>query len=413
MLTADADFEKKKFGLGGVAFKDQNDIISQTGFQMAYSYNVKLGDNLNLGMGLNAGLVQWTLDFENLKVQDPSEDILNTARNNASTFRSDFGFRLSSKNFDLGFAVPQFVTSKVNYTNYLKNTNTRFTQNPHYLVNMSYRIQLVEDVWNFKPMVLLRGASGIDPQVDMIGVLDWKKRAYASVGYRTNFAMTLGGGVNMNNGMTLGYNFDRPVNDIKSFTAGSHEIVLGFTLGKSKGGEVTYKMSKEDREVIEAMKKSDAEKSKKLEELEKKLEQFEEKNRTQQKDIERFKKLMEQNDAELEKLKKKQKEILDKAKDDKNNKEPEGVANTSESPSKFIIVLSSFKLMQDAQEYQNILARSGEASKSKIMKDPDGDWFFVYEESFGKKDAAQKRLNQISKTRTETPKIPWIFVGKE
>ena len=230
MFTADAGFKDKKFGLGGALFSDRNNLIAQNGFQLSYAYAIKLNDKLNLGMGFNAGAVQWTLNFDQLKADDASEAVLSNYKSSATTFRSDFGFRLSYDKFDFGLALPQIVSSKVKYNDYLKNANGTYTSIPHYVANLSYLLSFGNDI-KLKPMVVVRGAKDIQPQIDVIGLLDWKNKAYATVGYRTNYALSIGGGVRLAKGVTFGYTFDRPVNNISKYSVGSHEILVGITLG--------------------------------------------------------------------------------------------------------------------------------------------------------------------------------------
>ncbi|MFM9945871.1 MAG: PorP/SprF family type IX secretion system membrane protein [Bacteroidia bacterium] len=230
MMTGDVGFKDKKFGLGGALFSDRNNLIAQNGFQFAYAYNIKLSDSWKIAMGLNAGMVQWTLNFDQLRVDDLSESVLSNVGTNTTTFRSDFGLRLTSEKIDFGIAIPQMVSSKVKYSDYLRNADGKYTTVPHYIANLSYLLALKEGL-NVKPMVVVRGAKGAKPQIDIVGLLDWKSKAYASVGYRTGYAVSIGGGVKMAKGITFGYAFDRPLNDISKVSVGSHEFVLGITIG--------------------------------------------------------------------------------------------------------------------------------------------------------------------------------------
>ena len=236
MFTADAGFKDKKFGIGGLLYSDRNNLIAQNGFQLSYAYTIKLSDKLNLGMGLNAGAVQWTLNLDQLKVDDPSETVLSNYKTNATTFRSDFGLRLSSEKFELGIAIPQLVSSKVNYSDYLNNSKGKYASIPHYIVNLGYLLALKNDI-NIKPMVVVRGAKDINPQIDIVGLLDWKSKAYFTAGYRTGYAASIGGGLRLAKGITFGYTYDRPLNTISTYSSGSHEIVVGITLGGGSSEE--------------------------------------------------------------------------------------------------------------------------------------------------------------------------------
>ena len=92
----------------------------------------------------------------------------------------------------------------------------------------------------------------------MVGLVDLKNKAYASIGYRTNYAVSIGGGVRVSQGLTLGYTFDRPMNAINTVSVGSHEIVVGISLGQrtEEKEEPAKKISSE----LEAKLKADIEK---------------------------------------------------------------------------------------------------------------------------------------------------------
>jgi type IX secretion system PorP/SprF family membrane protein len=253
MLTGDAGFKDKKFGFGGMLYSDRNNLIAQNGFQLAYSYNIKLGEKWNLGMGLNAGAVQWTLNFDQLRIDDPSETVLSNYKSNATTFRSDVGFRINSDKFEFGVALPQVVSSKVKYDDYLNNSKGQYASIPHYIANLSYLLSLNENM-SLKPMVVVRGAKDVKPQIDAIGLLDWKSKAFATVGYRTGYAVTIGGGVRMGRGVTFGYSYDKPLNDISNYSSGSHEIIVGFTFGEKSAEkpEPANNLSKEAEAKLRA-----------------------------------------------------------------------------------------------------------------------------------------------------------------
>lgn len=236
MLTGDAGFKSKKFGMGGMLFSDKNSLIAQNGFQLTYAYNVKLSEKWNLGLGLNAGMVQWSMNFDQLRIDNPDEDVISTYRSNATTFRSDFGFRINSDKIEAGVTLPQLVASKVNYSDYLKNANGKYTSIPHYIVNLGYNLSINEGL-KLKPTVVVRGAKDINPQIDAMALLDIKNKFYALVGYRTNYAVSLGGGFGLSKGIMVGYIYDRPLNDISQYANGSHEVILGISFGSKSADE--------------------------------------------------------------------------------------------------------------------------------------------------------------------------------
>jgi hypothetical protein len=57
---------------------------------------------------------------------------------------------------------------------------------------------------------------------------------WAGIGFRTRDAATVMVGFNHRETLRIGYAFDITTTDLKNYSSGSHEVMLGITFGDSK-----------------------------------------------------------------------------------------------------------------------------------------------------------------------------------
>ncbi|PIZ06315.1 MAG: hypothetical protein COY57_02650, partial [Flavobacteriales bacterium CG_4_10_14_0_8_um_filter_32_5] len=122
-LSVNGPTKNEKMGLGGYLFTDVVGPTRRTGFNLAYSYHVKLNDNLKLAFGLSAGLLQFTIDGSKITLRDEGDAIITNGVQSVLIPDAGFGTYLYHKKFYLGFSAPQLLNSKVKFFDEGKNPN--------------------------------------------------------------------------------------------------------------------------------------------------------------------------------------------------------------------------------------------------------------------------------------------------
>ena len=231
MFTGDGPISKKNMGLGGTIYTDKLGLLRQTGVNLAYSYHINIGDaRLHFGLGAEVG--QLGLDFESIKAEDMTDELLNLESANKLMVSGNFRLHLDYKDFTLAFAAPQIFGNRVAFQDYVSNTTAGYQFERHFLALMSYKIGIKEDVFDLEPIVMMRTISGLSPQFDvnLKGII--KNNAFLSVGYRSDYAISFGGGINVSPNMMIGYSYDMAINEIAGYSFGSHEFILGYNFYK-------------------------------------------------------------------------------------------------------------------------------------------------------------------------------------
>ena len=75
-LSVNGPMKNEKMGLGGYLFTDMVGPTRRTGFNLAYSYHVRLNETLKLSFGLSAGLLQFMIDGSKVTLRDEGDVIL-------------------------------------------------------------------------------------------------------------------------------------------------------------------------------------------------------------------------------------------------------------------------------------------------------------------------------------------------
>ena len=215
-------------GVGLIAVADKAGPISTINFNLTYAYHLELNDALNLSLGVGAGFNRVALDYNALVFESAGTD---PALNNAivSQFKPDLnaGIWLYGARFFAGVSAQQVLPQKLSFT-----SDPAYTQGaevPHYFATAGYKLFFNEDI-SAVPSVMLRHVKATPLSVDANLKISFKDRFWIGGSYRKNDSFSGMAGININNFMNLTYAYDMTTSELRTYTSGSHEIVLGFQL---------------------------------------------------------------------------------------------------------------------------------------------------------------------------------------
>jgi type IX secretion system PorP/SprF family membrane protein len=229
-LTIDGPIEAKNIGLGLKLYSDVTDITARMGAFANYSYKLKINDDMNLLVGLAAGVLNNRIDFSRAVVRDSDDPFMLTGNQSKTVFSADFGLGYTWKKLEVGFAVPQVIGNKIKYKNNLG-------ENAYYNLSRSYQgsVKYVFDVVKDKeitayPLIFVSGTKGAPLQYDVNAVLDWKKMGWVGVTYHSNYAVAASIGLRYKN-LSVGYAYDFGIGTVKKYTGSTSEFLLSYTFG--------------------------------------------------------------------------------------------------------------------------------------------------------------------------------------
>jgi type IX secretion system PorP/SprF family membrane protein len=231
MLTVHGPLKGKNMGLGMHLFTDIVGPTRRTGLNFAYAYHAKLKEDLFLSMGLNAGILQWGIDGSKLILHDDGDQSLLTTYQN--TYVPDFGAGLyfhKKDRFYFGIAVPQIYQAPIALYPGVDASSKIVS---HFNVNGAYKFDLGED-FKIEPSFLLKYAVPAPPKIDGGLRVIYKEQIWLGAAYRHNDAFTGMIGYMYKNYLMVGYSYDYTTTNIRKYSTGTHEIMLGIRFSRKQ-----------------------------------------------------------------------------------------------------------------------------------------------------------------------------------
>lgn len=218
-------------GAGLSLVRDQTGPWSRFSMNVSGAYHYPLGDLWQLSAGLSAEITQHTLDFDRIRLANSQDPVVSVGKVN--TLRPDMsaGLWIYSPEFFAGLSVQQLLGTKLNFRKGDYDWQGKVV--PHYFLTAGYRLMIADD-WDFTPSILFKKATHTPLSWDLNLKFSYQNNLWFGVSYRQKDAFWTWVGVRMAQKFTVSYSYEYVISSLQSTTRGSHEIVLGLTLGNQR-----------------------------------------------------------------------------------------------------------------------------------------------------------------------------------
>lgn len=222
-LNGNSSLLDNKAGVGFMFSHDKIGNTKNTEVNASFAYKLDLGHDRVLSFGMQAGVVNYQIDNDDLNVYDEDDEVfMNNER--GTKLNIGAGLILKGQDFLLGLSVPRMLPTK------FKAGDSEFElYNQHYYLFGAYVFYLNEQI-KFKPTALVRAVKGASASTDVganfifnsihtAGVFTRNFKTYGvllQTLYREKFR--------------LGYVFELPTNKSVGTNFTTHEISLGLRL---------------------------------------------------------------------------------------------------------------------------------------------------------------------------------------
>ena len=223
-------------GVGLVVESDKVGFDKDIKLSGVYSYLMDLVIG-KLGIGVSLGMFNKTIDPSwQIPKGDgftpPDQDpLIPVNKESFVAFDAGLGLYLNADNYYASLSVTHLNQAKIKFTKgepYLSR---------HYYLSAGYTIQLPNPSLELMPSVFAF-SDGRIVQFSVTSQLRYNKKVWGGVSYRAGDALTGLVGLELYNGIRIGYAYDYPLSDIRKNTSGSHEFVVNYcfdlSLGKSQ-----------------------------------------------------------------------------------------------------------------------------------------------------------------------------------
>lgn len=223
---AHSQLKNKSLNLGFITQSESIGIYSSTRVAGIYAFRFRLGAGfLALGLqgGINVQSSSWNL-IKTTEEQDPGFMLSNERKIAAA---ASFGLYYHNSDFYIGASIPELLDD---------NSAIHHALNLH----TGYVISLGEN-FHVKPAAMLRylQASPLSVNTTLTGY--WKDLIGIGAGYTFKNSFIVLGDIKVNDQFRFGYAYTRPFNELKTYTSGSHEVMLRYLFSyKSKAISARY-----------------------------------------------------------------------------------------------------------------------------------------------------------------------------
>jgi len=224
---------KIRSGVGLTIISDQTGFDSDNSLLLTYSYITSLG-NGNLGIGINAGILNksidptWNIPSGDIFVQPSGDPLIPDGKESFLAYDMSFGLFYNSINYYAGVSVTHINEPKIKYT-----TATPYIARQYY-ATAGYTVRLPNPNFELLPSALMY-TDGKLFQLTVNAMVRYNKKVWGGVSYRAADALIGMIGIELYNGIRIGYSYDFPMNDIRKGTSGSHEFMINYCFDISLG----------------------------------------------------------------------------------------------------------------------------------------------------------------------------------
>lgn len=235
ILNLDAPFRlfKKSHGIGLSVYSDNLGFNEDINLSLSYAYQANLGDG-KLGIGLGAGFINRKLDPTWDYGPDGIEGgdlAVPEGEQNEFIFDLSAGIFYKTDELYLGISSTHLLEDKFIYESTALDSQSDEWMKRHYYITAGYTIQLTNPAFEFIPSLLVESQyakTGFVSRFDLNATVRYNKKIWGGVSYRIGSAIVGMVGLEILNGVRIGYAYDFETTDLISNQKGSHEILVSY-----------------------------------------------------------------------------------------------------------------------------------------------------------------------------------------
>ncbi|MFN8165339.1 MAG: type IX secretion system membrane protein PorP/SprF [Bacteroidia bacterium] len=221
------------FGWGAMISHDKIGVTDRTDAYVNAAYHLPVSSKMKLGLGLRAGGGYYSYKNSDLIYWDANDPAF--AGDHTSKFLPNIGAGayLYTDKFYAGLSVPTIISYdpttalSINMSGSVVPHQVR-----HYFATVGYAYEINPDVV-LKPSVLVKYVPNAPLEADFNVNVLLAQLVWIGGSYRTGDSFVGILELQLTKRLRLGYSYDFTFTDIKDYSSGSHEIMLGYDFGNA------------------------------------------------------------------------------------------------------------------------------------------------------------------------------------
>ena len=215
-------------GIGFTLVNDKTGPITTTNIAATYAYHIGLAPQLNMSVGLSAGMNHTNLNTSEILLATPIDPAIANGNNSQWKPNLAAGVWLYSAEFYAGISVQQLLKQDLYFSTTTTAVNVSKTV-PHLFITAGTKLYVSDDV-TLLPSVLIKEIQPVPLTYDLNLKASFQDKLWLGGSYRHNDSFSLLAGFNLSSFINVGYSYDFTTSALNTVSNGSHEIVIGLLL---------------------------------------------------------------------------------------------------------------------------------------------------------------------------------------
>jgi hypothetical protein len=196
------------------------------------SYTIPVSESFKLSFGLKGTVNIFNIDVNKLNPSDQTDSQFQNFNNDVSP-NIGAGLYLHSSKAYIGLSVPNFIEADT----YNDNDIAIYKEKINYYLIGGYVFDLNPSI-KFKPTFMAKMTEGAPLQVDISGNFLFNEKFMIGVAYRWSASVSAMVGLQITEGLYLGYGYDFETTELNNYNNGSHEFFIRYEIFK-KNNKIT------------------------------------------------------------------------------------------------------------------------------------------------------------------------------
>ena len=221
----------KALGWGVTISNDHLGVTNRTDAYLSVAYHMKVSKALKLGVGIKAGGDYYSYKNSDLKYWDHNDQLFVEDKTTGFQPNIGAGAYLYSEKYYFGLSVPTLITYNPSGDLIIDKANVVPHQVRHYYATAGVVIPLNGDDIIAKPSILVKYVNHAPVETDFNLNFLFSNLIWIGGSYRTGDSFVALVELQLSKQWRVGYSYDFTLTDVKNYSNGSHEIMIGYDFG--------------------------------------------------------------------------------------------------------------------------------------------------------------------------------------
>jgi len=218
-------------GWGLTLSHDHLGVTDRTDAYLSLAYHLKLNSKMKLGVGIKGGGDMYSFKNSDLKIWDPDDQVFIEDKKSGFQPNIGAGAFLYTDMFYAGLSVPTLINYDPSKSLTINEEDIVPHQVRHYYASGGVVIPVNGDAVIARPSILMKYVPNAPVEFEFNLNVLFAQTLWVGASYRTGDSFVGILELQVSKQLRIGYSYDFTLTDVKKYSNGSHEIMVGYDFG--------------------------------------------------------------------------------------------------------------------------------------------------------------------------------------